>query len=417
MSGSQATKTALKFNPFDPAFHVDPYPTYRHLREQDPVHWSFLDVWVLTRYAEVRSVLRDSRFLAVQIPKGVEKRSRYLEKQGKSLDALFEATRHSLFFLNPPDHQRLRGFVSKVFNASMTEKLRAQISAIANELIDSLQHQDRLDIISDFAEQLPIRVMSRMMGFPDSDCDQLHRWSTELFRVFDPMRSLRVAEAMNQVAADFLAYLREQLAHRRQHPQADFLSDLVAVEEQGENLSESEILATCIMLFMAGEQTTTSSIGNGLLALFQHPEQLAWIKQHPEAMQKAVEELFRYDSPTQLVARVAAEPIELAGKTIEPGHNLILCLGAANRDPDVFAEPDQLQLSRPDNRHLAFAAGSHVCLGAGLARLEVPIALQILLQRLPNLERVVEPPKWRENIVIRSLQSLPATFTSTANEI
>ncbi len=408
-----ASETAFRFNPFDADFHANPYPTFHHLRATDPVHWSFLGVWILTRYVDVKAVLSDPRFQAVQIPRAVKKRSQYLQKRQKNLDALFASVEKSLFFLNPPEHNRLRRIVSKIFTATAIAHLRRHIETIAHRAIDRIQHQGHLDIIADFADPLPGQVAAKLMGLPDADYPQLHRWSSDLFRIFDPMHSLKTAEAMNQVAAEFLDYLRSQIAQQRQQPQPGLLSDLLAIQDENDRLSEAEILATCIMLFAAGEQTTSSIIGNGMLALLRHPDRLTWLRQNPDAIQIATEEIFRYDSPTQLVARVASEPVQLGSKTIQPGQNAILCLGAANRDPAEFPDPDRLNLRRNPNRHIAFAAGPHFCLGAVLARMEVPIALNALVQRLPNLTLTPDPLRWRENIVIRYLRSLPVTFDST----
>ncbi len=400
----------LRFNPFDLSFRVNPYPLYQYLRTHEPVQWGLLGGWALTRYADVKMVMRDTRFYEVPIPDGIRKKGQYLEAREKNLDALAHVSGKWLFFLDPPNHTRMRSLVTKAFKPGLFQQMREQIQAQAEQLIEQVKPQGQMDIISDFAEILPTQVIMQVMGLPEEDFALIRQWSRGSFRIFDPLISLKTCEGINQIALEFVNYLRGQVTQRRKQPQADFISALLAVEDDGEKLSEDEILGTCIMMAAAGERTTTSAIGNSMLALLQHPDQLQLLRQHPEILPSAIEELLRYDSPTQLVARMATETLELGGKTIEAGDYIILCIGSANRDPAQFPDPDRLDLRRTDNQHIAFASGIHFCVGAGLARLELPMAIQALVQHLPNLKLATDELTYQDNVVTRFLSALPVTF-------
>lgn len=400
----------IRFNPFDPQFKANPYPIYHYLRSHEPVHWGLLGGWVLTRYADVKFVLRDPRFHEVPIPKGICQKSQYLAQKQENLDALAQASSKFLFFLDPPDHTRMRGLVSKAFKTVSFEQLHPQIQAIANDLVAKALPQGCIDVVADFADLLPIRVIARILGLPEQDCEFLLGYSKTLFRVFDPLMSLKACQGMNQLVVEFTGYLLLQIAERRRNPRSDLLTALLLVEEAGERLSEDEVIATCMMLTAAGERTTAITISNGMLALLHHREQLELLKRQSEILPMALEEILRYDSATQLVARMATELLELGGKTVKPGDYLILCLGAANRDPLQFPDPDRLDLKRANNQHVAFATGIHFCAGAGLARIEVPVAINTLIQKLPNPELVTNTFEYGDNVVSRSLKSLPITF-------
>ncbi|MEW6733437.1 MAG: cytochrome P450 [Acidobacteriota bacterium] len=399
----------VMFNPFLPQFRQNPYPHYNNLRILDPVHWSTLGVWVLSRYADVWAVLRDTRFSA-DTRKWNGYQARYFrQKQGhSSLLANF----HSkwMLFLDPPDHTRLRSLISKAFTPQVVESLRPRIQQIMNELIESSQSADTIDIIGDLAYPLPIIVIAEMLGLPVEDCDKLKQWSYELLPSFDPLMSLKVFERINQVVLEFTDYFRRIIAQRRNVSCSDLLSKLIIAEEQHDRLTESEIIATSIMLFVAGHETTVNLIGNSMYALLKHPEQLITLKNNPLLIQSAVEELLRYESPVQFTYRMALEDVEIGGKTIQQGQQVILCLGAANRDPSQFPDPDSLDITRQDNRHLAFSHGTHYCLGALLARAQGQIAINTLIKRFPYIKLTTEKPEWRETILLRGLKTLPVAF-------
>jgi cytochrome P450 len=401
---------AFKFNPFLAEFQVDPYPTYHRLRVEDPVHRSF-DTWVLTRYADVKAVLRDPRFGADQVPKRIKNKSHYFEEQQRDIKTLVQMSGKFFFYLDPPDHTRLRGLVSKAFSAKVVEHMRPQIHEIVDESINKVRDTGVMDIVVDLSCPLPVIVIARMLGVPAEDSSKLGQWSNEMSRIIDPLMSLEDYDQLNQVAVAFTEYFRDLIVERRKRPKEDLISALIAARDQGDKLSEDELLSVCLMLFVTGEETTVHTIGNGMLALLRHPDQMELLKRNPTIIQSAVEEILRYDSPVQQTARIAIEDVEIGDKTIRSGENVLVSLGAANRDPAQFSNPAQLDLIRDENHHLAFSDSIHYCLGAALARLQSQIAINTLVQRLPNLKLTTEKLEWRKNINIRGLKSLPVSFT------
>ena len=407
-SHTQKMKKTLKFNTLDPEWHQNPYPVYKRLRSEDPVHWSFMGVWVLTRYSDVKAVLRDPRFCVEKIPKNIKEKSYYDES--KNFDALVQATSKWLIFLEPPDHTRLRSLVVKAFSPKVVESLRPH-QQIVNQLIDRVRNQGRMDIILDLAVQLPTNVIATMLGLLVEDAIQLNKWSDELSYILDSLKSLQDYEQMNHVAGKFSDYLRSLIQERQKKPKEDLLSALIAAREQGDNLSEEEILSVCMLLFVAGEETTVNLIGNGMLALLQHPEQMQKLKQNPDLIYNAVEELLRYDSPIQMTRRIALENVDIRGKTIQAGDKALTVLGAANRDTCQFYHPDVLDITRSENRHFAFVDGIHYYLGAFLARVEGQIAIHTLLQKLPDIRLDANKLEWFKNIGLRGLKYLPVAFS------
>jgi len=394
------TAKVFKFNPFLAEFQRDPYPTYHRLRIEDPVHRSF-DTWVLTRYADVKAVLRDPRFGADQVPKRIKNKSHYFEEQQRDLKTLVQMSGKFFFYLDPPDHTRLRGLVSKAFSAKVVE----------HESINKVRDTGVMDIVVDLSCPLPVIVIARMLGVPAEDSSKLGQWSNEMSRIIDPLMSLEDYDQLNQVAVEFTDYFRDLIVERRKTPKEDLISALIAARDQGDKLSEDELLSVCMVLFVTGEETTVHTIGNGMLALLRHPDQMELLKRNPIIIQSAVEEILRYDSPVQQTARIAMEDVEIGGKTIRAGENVLVSFGAANRDPAQFSKPDQLNLIRDENHHLAFGDSIHYCLGAALARLQGQIAINTLMQRLPDLKLNTDKLEWRKNINIRGLKSLPVSFT------
>ena len=406
---AQPTTTPFKFNPFLPEFHADPYPIYARLRREDPIYQtqSFQGKeWLLTRYADVKAVLNDPRFSADDLPRRLTQKSRYLN-QPQAFETLTQTIGHWLFFLDPPDHGRLRSLMSKAFSTGEVEQLRPHIQNCVTQLLDRVANQQSMDVMADLACPLPAMVSAHLLGVTTTDRAQLTQWAKELFRVFDQPLSLEDYHHLNQVARDFKTFFEQLIAARAQDPGPDLLSRLIMARDQGDRLNQTELLAVCAMIFSVGQETTENFIGNSVLALLRHPDQLHYLRQHPESLPQALEELLRYDSPVQIIARVAQADIELDGKTLQPGGRVHLCLGAANRDPDQFPQPDQLDLTRQGTTPMPFGAGIHYCLGAALARLEGQIALATLLQRFPDLQLTPEPLVWRQNLVLRGLRSLP----------
>lgn len=405
---------AFKFNPFNKEFHVDPYLTYHHLRSEDPVHRYFVrGDWVLTRYADVKAVLKSKCVRTHDQPELIQQKNQYLQSKGKNLNALAYNSNKFLFYMNPPDHGRLRSLVVKAFSSTVVERMRPRIQEIVNDLLGQIHHKGTMDIIADLAGPLPVAVIGNMLGIPSEAQNQLHQWSNVLSRILDSLMSLEEYEVLNKAIEEFQEYLRDLIDKREKDPQDDLISALIAVREQSERLSQDELLTTCMLLFMTGEETTVNTIGNGMLALLNHPQQMETLKREPTIIQKAVEEMLRYDSPVQITERIAIDNIKIGNQTIQAGEKIILCLGSANRDPAEFPNPDQLNVNRCENNHLAFGDGIHYCLGAALARTQAQIAINTLVQQLPNLKLATDKLEWRRNKALRGLTTLPLTFTCT----
>ncbi len=397
--------TEILFNPFDPAFHRDPYPFYHRLRVADPVHTTPLGFVVLTRYDDVLTLLRDPRFgregfhpmLAASQPSPTNP----------------EPLPPSMLFQDPPVHTRLRALVTKAFTPRAVEAMRPQIQAIVDRLLDRAQEAGRMDVIDDLAYPLPVTVICEMLGVPTDAHAAIKGWSADLARSLDAIglpAADEIRERGVQARRALADYFRTLLPERRRRPGPDLLSALLEVEEQGDRLTEPELLSMLILLFVAGHETTVNLIGNGVLALLRHPAELARLRREPGLAASAVEELLRWDSPVQRTARTPATDVEIAGHTIPRGTLVVGAIGAANRDPAHFPDPDRLDVGRADNRHLSFGFGIHFCLGASLARLEGQIAIDTLVRRAPALELAPGELEWRQSSTLRGLVALPVTL-------
>ena len=394
----------LVFNPMDPEFVADPYPTYHRLRAEDPVHRSPLGFWVLTRYEDVVWALRDSRFGKEAIADFVAKKLGVEARTGLGI---------SMLDRDPPDHTRLRSLVSKAFTPRVIEGLRPRVQQVVDELLDRAEDRGAMDVIEDFAYPIPVVVICEMLGVPVEDHERFRGWSLDLARGLDATllgADTAIVQRSTASRGALAAYFRELIAERRAAPRGDLLSALIAAEEAGDTLNESELLATCILLLVAGHETTVNLLGNGTLALLRHPAELRRLRENPRLIGTAVEELLRYDGPVQRTARVPDTEVIVAGRTIEAGEMVMPFIGAADRDPAQFPDPDRLDLTRADNRHIAFGWGIHFCLGAPLARLEGQIAINALVQRFPKLALATERPQYRGSLTLRGLESLPVAF-------
>jgi cytochrome P450 len=392
------------FNPMDPEFLADPYPTYHRLRMEDPVHHSPLGFWVLTRYEDVAAVLRDARFIKEPLAALVAARFGSEVPRGVGL---------SMLDRDPPDHTRLRSLVSKAFTPRGVEGLRPRIQEIVDGLIARAEAAGTMDVIEEFAYPIPVNVICEMMGVPVKDHERFKGWSLDIARGLDSIWLPPDSEIPRRSAAARHAigdYFRELIAERRASPRGDLLSALIAAEEAGDKLNEEELLATCILILIAGHETTVNLIGNGVLALLRNPEALRRLRATPGLITTAVEELLRYDGPVQRTARVASDDATIGGHTIHKGEMVMPFIGAADRDPAQFPEPDRLDLARADNRHIAFGWGIHFCLGAPLARVEGQIAIDTLVRRLPRLALVTDTVEYRQSLTLRGLKELPVKF-------
>jgi cytochrome P450 len=393
----------LQFNPMDPAFVADPYPMYRRLRSEDPVHQSPMGFWVLTRYDDVVAALRDPRLAKEAIASFVAARF------GQPVPAMG----FSMLDRDPPDHTRLRGLVSKAFTPRVVEGLRPRIQQIVDGLLDGVAAKGAMDLIEEFAYPIPVNVICEMLGVPVEDHERFKGWSLDVARGLDLIwlgPDSEVGRRSIAARQGLAEYFRGLIAERRAAPRADLLSGLIAAEEAGDTLSEVELLATCILLLIAGHETTVNLIGNGTLALLRNPDQLRRLREDPGLIGTAVEELLRYDGPVQRTARIPSEDVVIGGRTIPKGEMVMPFIGAADRDPAQFPDPDRLDIGRSDNRHIAFGWGIHFCLGAPLARIEGQIAINTLLRRLPRLALATDHPEFRQSLTLRGLKALPVTF-------
>jgi cytochrome P450 len=395
----------LTFNPMAPEFVADPYPTYHRLRAEDPVHQSPLGFWVLTRYEDVVSVLRDPRLIKEPIAAFVAARF--------GLAAPPTGMGLSMLDRDPPDHTRLRGLVSKAFTPRVIERLRPHIQQIVDGLLDRVEGARGMDLIEQFAYPLPVIVICEMLGVPVADHERFKGWGLDIARGLDAIMlppDSPVAERSVVARRALAEYFRGLIAERRAAPRDDMLSGLIAAEEAGDKLSEDELLATCILLLVAGHETTVNLIGNGSLALLRHPDQRRRLQEDPGLIVTAVEELLRFDGPVQRTSRIPSEDVTIGGKIIGKGEMVMPFIGAADRDPAQFPEPDRLDIGRADNRHIAFGWGIHFCIGAPLARVEGQIALNTLLRRQPRLALATDTPEYRQSLTLRGLSALPVSF-------
>jgi cytochrome P450 len=385
---------------------ADPYPTYRRLRTEDPIHWDPADSrWVLTRYTDIAAVFRNPAASS-------DRASAAAALAPPSVRPLLAFRANSMINSDAPKHSRLRLLVSKAFTARAVEAMTAKIQRLVDGLLDAVQSTGRMDVIADLAYPLPVTVIAEMLGVPGEDRAQFKHWSDEMAMIAGSAADLKLNDYHRVTTAfqELTAYFSRVVAERRVRPQADLLSALAQAEEGGDRLSGDELYANAALLLVAGNETTTNLIGNGTLALLRNPDQLARLIADPSLIPTAVEELLRFDSPVQFTGRLLKDSVELGGKTLGSGQSVMLLLGAANRDPDQFPEPDRLDIGRPDNKHLAFGLGSHFCLGAQLARLEARIAFETLLRRMANLRLDGPLPVYRPHFNLRGLKSLPVTF-------
>lgn len=385
--------------------HPDPYPHYDCLRTDDPVHWSdAVGGWVLTRYADARAFLHDH----IHSSRGAYIDS-LAEKYGDG--PIFQAQRRELAFMDPPAHHRLRHLLGKAFTPHIIDAMRPHIARIVEDLLDRAAGQPSMDVIADLAYPLPSIVVSEMLGIPQADRERLRGWVEGLVTSRGVVRTAAMIEAGNRSTEAFTAYLRDRVPRRAAEPGSDLLSALIAAEDDGSRLSQAQIVAVVQTLFAAGHATTRNVIGNGMLALLRHPDQLARLRAEPALIVSAVEEMLRYDGPTQSTSPfVLTEPLEIGGCKVEKGQSVSVLLGAVNRDPAQFPDPGRFDIARQPNAHLAFSTGIHVCLGAALARLEAQVAILGLVQRMPGLALTGDALEWQSAGRFRGLKALPVAI-------
>jgi pimeloyl-[acyl-carrier protein] synthase len=407
-SASGKTARALSlYHLLDPDVLADPYPLYARLRDEDPVHWdSFLHAWVVTRYPDVVEVLH--HFSANRTPTPEQ-----LSAMGLSaLNPIAQVMVRQMLFLDPPDHTRLRALASAAFTPARVELLRAHIQEIVDGLLDAVTSKGRMDVIADFASPAPAILTAEMLGVPVADHEQLKDWSADFAEMLgnfqhNPDRFPKVLRSVENMCS----YFRSAMHDQRLHPREGLIQAMMAAEVDGARLTEEEIVANLIVTMVGGQETTTNLIGNGVLTLLRNPVELNRLRADSSLIPSAVEELLRYESPSQHTARLAPADVEIGGKKIRKRQAVIAVMGAANRDPKRFPEPDRLDIERKDNRHLAFGWAAHFCFGAALARLEGQVAFETMLRRLPAITLDSATPLiWRHNLGLRGLTVLPVNF-------
>jgi hypothetical protein len=392
----------------EPEILANPYPLYEQLRREDPVHWDpYLHAWVVTRYGDVVRVLHDFTSARTPTPE------RLAELGLAHLSPIAETLVKLMLFMDGSQHGRLRGIFSQAFTPVRMERLRTHIQEIADRLLDKVLPTGTMDMLDDFAAPLPSIVTAEFLGVPVTDHRKLKIWSEDFAQLLgnfqhNPEGAARARKTLDEMVVYFQDAIREQ----RQHPTDGLVNSVINAEFNGEKFSEAELIPNLIATMVGGQETTMNLICNGVLTLLRNPEVMEDLRQHPELIPSAVEELLRYESPSQHTARLVPEDLELGSRHIAKGQAVMAVMGAANRDPERFPDPDRLDIRRLDNKHVAFGFGAHFCFGAPLARLEAQVAFAMLLRRLHNL-KLDGPIQWRNNLGLRGLKALRLTFDAT----
>jgi cytochrome P450 len=398
--------TELLFNPFDPAFRANPYPFYDVLRDTAPAYVTPFNTIVLSRYEDIAVILRSNDF-SRDLEENVDLSISPL--QGPRRERRAEGAK-TILNLDPPDHTRLRRLVSQAFTPSAIERLRPRIQQLVDDVLDQGHDNGSMELIDELAFPVPFQVISDMLVMPTERASELREWSQHITASLEPTASDDDYDRAEAAIAQLIPYLVTIIDERRRNLGDDILSALIQAEEGGDRMSEQELISFVLLLYVAGHETTVNLIGNGTLALLRHPDQMALWRENPGMDNAAVDELLRYDGPVQLTVRTPIVPVDFGDVHVQPGTVVMALLGAANHDPAVFANPHELHLDRPNaNRHLAFAAGIHYCLGSSLAKLEAQIAIGSLIRRFPKLSLDGEPG-WRDRLTIRGVDRLPVTL-------
>jgi cytochrome P450 len=400
----------LLFDPYDQRFHDDPASLYVELRRDNPVHRSPLGFWVFARHADCLAILRDKR--SSSDTRNIDEEAIgapvVTEEPDSPAASVFDELAPFLF-MDPPDHSRLRGLVQKAFTPRMVDSLRDRINELAESLVDEAIEKGEVDLVADWSYALPVRIIAEMLGVPEADLETFKDWSDALARGLDPDFLLPPEDLQRRLDAliAFIGYFGKLVADRKDNLGTDLLSNMIQAEEKGISLSQPELIATCILLLVAGHETTVNLLSGGVLALIRHPDQMKRMRDDPGVLRTSIEEMTRYVTPVQLTGRTALDEIECGGARIQKGEFMMLLLGSANRDPEVFKDPESFDVARQENPHIGFGFGIHHCLGASLARLEGQIAIPTLLRKVKGIELTTEKLEYRDNIVLRGLKELP----------
>ncbi|HEU4836459.1 MAG TPA: cytochrome P450 [Pyrinomonadaceae bacterium] len=397
---------------FDADFITNPYRAYSHLRAAAPLHWidKFRNgAWLVTRYADVVAGLHDARLSSQRSHTLTAALPNEVQSEFETFNRIFSKW---MLFLDPPEHSRIRKLLNKEFTPNMIQRLRPRIQHVVDSLLDDVAGKSEIEFMTEFANPLPVRVIAEMLGIPAEDQRDFQIWSDDLANFFgNATPTLEAARRAQNSLVSLTEYFRALLPERRAHKEDDLVSLLLRVEEEGEVLTGEELLAQCTLLLVAGHETTRNLLGNGLLALLQHPDQLAKLKQNPALINSTVRELARFDSPVQFSGRAATEDFTWHDHDIRRGQTVILLLGSANHDPEKFSDPEKLEISRDEGMPLSFGHGTHFCIGAALAYTEAEIAFTTLFERASGLKLLDHVPAWRSNLSFRGLSKLPISLS------
>ncbi|HZT95830.1 MAG TPA: cytochrome P450 [Chloroflexota bacterium] len=400
-----ASPNQAVFSPWDPAFIADPYPAYVRLRERSRVEWYEPSrQWLVPRYDDVNALLRDRRLGRTYLHRFTHEEFGR-EPPPAEHEPFHVLNGNGMLDLEMPDHGRIRRLVTKAFTPRTVEQLAPIVQRLADELVERFVKDGGGDLLTMVAEPLPVAVIAEMLGIPEADRHLLRPWSAAICGMFELNPDEQTAMRAVQASVEFSDYLRDLIDQRRQNPDKDLVSALIAAHDREDRLSEQEMISTCVLLLNAGHEATVNATTTGWWNLLRHPEQLDRLRRRPEILETAIEELLRFDTPLQMFERWVLDDVEIDGTTIPRGSEMALLFGSANRDPQRFRDPDRLDLTRQGNKHMTFGAGIHFCLGAPLARVELAASFGALLRRAPEL-RLVREPAWRPGYIIRGLREL-----------
>jgi pimeloyl-[acyl-carrier protein] synthase len=395
----------LLWRPFDRQYIANPYAMYKRLREEDPVHQSQTGEWIITRYEDTRNILRSADFLVGNRFEWLKKGVGYFKYKDVDFSPIENAMKGFILFLNPPHHMRIRKFIHQVWNSR-------EVEAIINENLETLLNNasGTIDLVNDLGKPLPAMTIGRILGLPPKDYAYLKEQGSVMIKALDLYISFKDILSINEAAQNFIAYFKKVVAEKEKHPDDGIVSKLIQLNKQEGTLSDDELISTCILLFIAGEETSIGLMSTGLYNLLSHAEVIGRLRKNPHEITKAIEELLRFDSPVQIVGRIAGKDTLIGDKQIKAGEAITICLGAANRDPEVFDRPDEFLIDRTDNKHLAFGGGAHYCLGDWLARMQTQLMVEKLLKKHQKIILINPTPEWNSNLAIRTLVKLPVSI-------
>lgn len=393
------------WKPFDRKHIANPYAMYKRLREEDPVHLSQTGEWIITRYEDARNILRSNDFLVGNRFEWLKKGVGYFKYKDVDFTPIENAMKGFILFLNPPHHMRIRKFIHQTWNSR-------EVEDIIHKNLDTLLTpvSGTIDLVNNLGKPLPAMTIGRILGLPSDDYTYLKEQGAVMIKALDLYISFKDILNINDAAKNFIAYFKKIVQQKDLNPDEGIISKLIELNKQEGTLSDDELISTCILLFIAGEETSIGLMSTGLYNLLRQPDVMERLRKNPDDIPKAIEELLRYDSPVQIVGRLAGKDTLICGKQIKAGDPLTICLGGVNRDPEFFERPDEFLMDRTDNKHLAFGGGAHYCLGDWLARIQTKLMVEELLKRFQKIDLITSEPDWNNNLAIRTLTALPASI-------